>query len=413
MNKLEEICQKFILLKTKLTPSDINFLCKHSFRSIAGGIKGFYKDQENAREENLNNKRNEIEIQKKNNISNSNTKKHIKNECYKNLIITLQSSTKKNKENKNKDKKSYNIPSPSNKNINDNSPTIMNEEENEANLKKEELNLKSNDNRIIPLNEDEENDKQNIESNISDNKTNSKVKKRINNLINTSVNIIDKNNKNYNLKDKLIEIISTFGTYLSKFTNLNPKMKSIENFYEEQKNKLLSFNLLDNNMISIDTVKKCIHLLYNILSKIFNVLTKETENACKKFLTNLFDILHLIIDFIKNLKIFIKNNNENIDITFLRNIKVIGQYFIYSLSINKYNYEYMANIQRKGENDKIQIFFYNYMKYLKTIEKLKIIFKDNELFIKHFIILPNMVSCIDLFEMNRKIINYQLNVNLK
>jgi hypothetical protein len=32
---------------------------------------------------------------------------------------------------------------------------------------------------------------------------------------------------------------------------------------------------------------------------------------------------------------------------------------------------------------------------------------------KYFMILPNMISFIDIFEMNRKIINYQLNLNFK
>ena len=53
------------------------------------------------------------------------------------------------------------------------------------------------------------------------------------------------------------------------------------------------------------------------------------------------------------------------------------------------------------------------MKYLKIIKKIKNILKDNDIFIKHFMAQPNMISIIDLFEMNRKIINYQLNVNFK
>ena len=68
-------------------------------------------------------------------------------------------------------------------------------------------------------------------------------------------------------------------------------------------------------------------------------------------------------------------------------------------------------IKRKMKK-KIQ-FFNDYMEYLKIVNKIKNIFKDNNLFLKHFIIQPSMISFIDLLEINRKIINFQLNVNYK
>ena len=142
-------------------------------------------------------------------------------------------------------------------------------------------------------------------------------------------------------------------------------------------------------------------------------MTKETENTCILCLNNIFDIINLVIDYIKTIKKFIKNNNNNIDILFLKDIKIIGNYCIYVLYIKKYNYEYMLEVQNKKENDKIKTFFNNYLKYFKTVNKIKIILKDNNMFIKHFAIQPTMISYVDLFEMNRKIINYQLNVNYK
>ena len=81
--------------------------------------------------------------------------------------------------------------------------------------------------------------------------------------------------------------------------------------------------------------------------------------------------------------------------------------------IKKYNYEYMIEIENKKDNDKKNMFFMEYMKYLKIVKKIKNIFKDNSLFMKHFLVQPNMINFIDLLEMNRKIINFQLNVNYK
>ena len=64
----------------------------------------------------------------------------------------------------------------------------------------------------------------------------------------------------------------------------------------------------------------------------------------------------------------------------------------------------MSQVQNKKEIDKINIFFNDYLNYFKTVKKLKVILKDNN---------PTMLSFIDLFEMNRKIINYQLNAYYK
>ena len=125
------------------------------------------------------------------------------------------------------------------------------------------------------------------------------------------------------------------------------------------------------------------------------------------------DLINLIIDYIKIIKKFIKNNNKNIDLLFLKDIKIIGNYCKYVLTIKKYDYEYMTKVQNKKEIDKINIFFNDYLKYFKTVNKLKVILKDNNMFMNHFTIQPTMLSFIDLFEMNRKIINYQLNVNYK
>jgi len=45
------------------------------------------------------------------------------------------------------------------------------------------------------------------------------------------------------------------------------------------------------------------------------------------------------------------------------------------------------------------------MKYFKIVNKIKNNFKDNNLFMKHFIVQPSMISFIDLLEINRKIIS--------
>ena len=416
MNKLEEISKKFLLLKNKLDKSDITFLCNHSFRSLTGGIKGLYKIHYTPEITNSNNKKNEKEM--KMNISNNNFKSNSekKNDYFKNLLISLESSKKNNKieNNKNEIKKSNDKSksvTPSIKDQSDNSPTIINDDENHIN-KKEELDSKSKIHNIIPLNENEDEDENTNSINTNKKQLNSHSKKQNNNKI-ISINIIDKHDKNINIKEKIIEKFAKFDMLLTGLTKELQKMNSIEVFYNEQKQKIISINLVDNNIIQIETIKKIIHLFFNILSKIFNFLAKETENICSLYLNNIFDIIKLIIDFIKQIKNFIKNNNNTIELLFLKNIKIIGNYCLYVLYIKQYNYDYMLDIQKQNENNKINEFFNIYLKYLKIIKKMKNILKDNTIFIKHFMIHPNMISFIDLFEMNRKIINYQLNANFK
>jgi hypothetical protein len=417
MNKIEEICQKFLLLKKRFEKSEINFLCNHSYRSITGQMKGLYKDEISPNKIDVKKKSYENQLKKsKDNIYNnkSHSKSINKSDCLRKMIMTLESSNKKTKnENDNKtniikntntklktNDKNKSI-TPSAKDISDNSPTIINDEDINKKKGNEDLETISNNN-IINLNEEEEK---------SNNNNNENKKQKYNKY--SSINIIDKDDKTLNIKDIIINNFSWFGTQLGKLTERVPKINSIEAFYNEQREKIISVNLKNGDFIQIEAIKKIIHLFFNILSKIFKCLTKETENTCILCLNNIFDIINLVIDYIKTIKKFIKNNNNNIDILFLKDIKIIGNYCIYVLYIKKYNYEYMLEVQNKKENDKINTFFNNYLKYFKTVNKIKIILKDNNMFIKHFAIQPTMISYVDLFEMNRKIINYQLNVNYK
>ena len=417
MNKIEEICQKFLLLKKRFEKSEINFLCNHSYRSITGQMKGLYKDQISPNKNNVKQKSYENELKKsKNNIHNikSHSKSINKSDCLRKMIMTLESSNKKTKnENDNKTNIIKNVNTklktndknksitPSAKDISDNSPTIINDEDVNKKKGNEDLETISNNN-IINLNEEEEK---------SNNNNNENKKQKYNKY--SSINIIDKDDKTLNIKDIIINNFSWFGTQLGKLTESVPKINYIETFYNEQREKIISVNLKNGDFIQIEAIKKIIHLFFNIISKIFKYLTKETENTCILCLNNIFDIINLVIDYIKTIKKFIKNNNNNIDILFLKDIKIIGNYCMYVLYIKKYNYEYMLEVQNKKENDKINTFFNNYLKYFKTVNKVKIILKDNNMFIKHFSIQPTMISYVDLFEMNRKIINYQLNVNYK
>ena len=417
MNKIEEICQKFLLLKKRFEKSEINFLCNHSYRSITGQMKGLYKDEISPNKIDVKKKSYENQLKKsKDNIYNikSHSKSINKSDCLRKMIMTLESSNKKTKnENDNKtniikntntklktNDKNKSI-TPSAKDISDNSPTIINDEDVNKKKGNEDLETISNNN-IINLNEEDEK---------SNNNNNENKKQKYNKY--SPINIIDKDDKTLNIKDIIINNFSWFGTQLGKLTERVPKINSIETFYNEQREKIISVNLKNVDFIQIEAIKKIIHLFFNILSKIFKCLTKETENTCILCLNNIFDIINLVIDYIKTIKKFIKNNNNNIDILFLKDIKIIGNYCIYVLYIKKYNYEYMLEVQNKKENDKINTFFNNYLKYFKTVNKIKIILKDNNMFIKHFAIQPTMISYVDLFEMNRKIINYQLNVNYK
>jgi len=421
MNKLEEITKKFVLLKNKLDKSDILFLCNHSFRSLAGGINGLYKVQSSPNNTNSNNQTIEkkTKTETKINISNFKPKPEMnnKNDYLKNFLTTLESTKKNPKNDKNKTQIKKNNKSksvtPSIKEQSDNSPTIFNDDENHIN-KNEDLDSKSKTNKLIPLNEDEDEDEDENTYSINNNnkkQLNINSKKQKNKIV--SINIIDKNDKNFNIKEKIIEKFSQFDSKISGLTKDLQKMNSIEAFYNEQKQKIISVNLVDTNIIHIEAIKKIIHLFFNTLSKIFNFLAKETENICNLYLNKIFDIIILIIDFVKQIIKFIKNNNNSVDVLFIKNIKLIGNYCLYVLYIKKYNYEYMLDIQKRKDDNKINEFFNKYMKYLKIIKKIKNILKDNDIFIKHFMVQPNMISIIDLFEMNRKIINYQLNVNFK
>ena len=421
MNKLEEITKKFVLLKNKLDKSDILFLCNHSFRSLAGGINGLYKVQSSPNNTNSNNQTIEkkTKTETKINISNFKPKPEMnnKNEYLKNFLTTLESTKKNPKNDKNKTQIKKNNKSksvtPSIKEQSDNSPTIFNDDENHIN-KNEDLDSKSKTNKLIPLNEDEDEDEDENTYSINNNnkkQLNINSKKQKNKIV--SINIIDKNDKNFNIKEKIIEKFSQFDSIISGLTKDLQKMNSIEAFYNEQKQKIISVNLVDTNIIHIEAIKKIIHLFFNTLSKIFNFLAKETENICNLYLNKIFDIIILIIDFVKQIIKFIKNNNNSVDVLFIKNIKLIGNYCLYVLYIKKYNYEYMLDIQKRKDDNKINEFFNKYMKYLKITKKTKNILKDNDIFTKHFMVQPNMISIIDLFEMNRKIINYQLNVNFK
>ena len=423
MNKLEEITKKFVLLKNKLDKSDILFLCNHSFRSLAGGINGLYKVQSSPNNTNTNSNNQKIEKKNKTetkiNISNFKPKPEMnnKNDYLKNFLTTLESTKKNPKNDKNKTQIKKNNKSksvtPSIKEQSDNSPTIFNDDENHIN-KNEDLDSKSKTNKLIPLNEDEDEDEDENTYSINNNnkkQLNINSKKQKNKIV--SINIIDKNDKNFNIKEKIIEKFSQFDSIISGLTKDLQKMNSIEAFYNEQKQKIISVNLVDNNIIHIEAIKKIIHLFFNTLSKIFNFLAKETENICNLHLNKIFDIIILIIDFVKQIIKFIKNNNNSVDVLFIKNIKLIGNYCLYVLYIKKYNYEYMLDIQKRKDDNKINEFFNKYMKYLKITKKTKNILKDNDIFTKHFMVQPNMISIIDLFEMNRKIINYQLNVNFK
>ena len=426
MNKVEEIIQKFLLLKTKLDKSDISFLCHHSFRSLTSGIKGLYKDSLSPNKANQINNNNEKELKKE---INNNNEKEIKKETnndksnmksnnkdyFKNLLISLESTKTKNENNK----KNKNIKNSETKNNEgkksipklkkdefDKSPTILNDNENQINTYNEEESI-PNSNNLISLNENEEeksNNTNNLQKMENSNTKRRKIEKKI------SINIIDKDDKNLNIKEKIIENFYEFSNRLSYLVKIFPKMNSIESFYIEQKEKIKTSEL-NYNTIYIGTIKKIVHLSFNILSKIFNFLSKETENSCHMSLNGIFDILDLNIQITKKIKKFIKNNCDSCDLSFFKNIKIVGNYCYSVLFIKKNNYENMVKIQNRNDSEQKNKFFNNYINYLKSVNKLKHIFKDNNLFSKHFMLQPTMISLVELYEMNRKIINYQLNAN--
>ena len=422
MNKLEEICQKFLLLKKKLDKEDYNFLCNHSFKSLKCGFKGLYKESNLQTNNNTKNNTNEKEIKTKPKKIDSNSKKNNNKECLQNLLFSLEMTKTKSKSEINSNKikkieKNNNKDKSTSPNINDmsNSPSIVNDEENHINNIKDEDN-KSNkiNSNLISLNEedDEQTNKKNNDkrSKNLNSKLDSKIQKKTGNN-KFYINLIDKDNKDFNLREKILDNFSSYSKILSKLTEIFPKINEVENFFNQNKEKMISNELKNINIVYIKSIKKFIHLYFNTLSKIFNSLSKGTENDCNFCLNVVLDLITLIINFIKLIKKFIKNNNENIDITFLKDIKSIGKYCMYVLILKKNDYEYMIEVENKKDIKKVNEFFNNYLNYFKSVHKLQKIFKENTTLIKHFMIQPTMVSFIDLVEMYKKIINYHLNIN--
>ena len=365
MNKLEEICQKFSTLKKLLNKSDIDQLCHHPFKSLSKEIKRYSKDDSSSMNLGLNMKNNPINTY----FNKSNSKN---DDYYKNLLISLESAKKEPKSydkhinNNSQTPKIEKSRSPSINNE-DSSPKIIKEKDNLEVLEKEIFNeIKE---KTIPLKEDEE---ENIETSSNKNKINATLSKTKSNQ-NISFYIIDKTDKNLNINQKIKEFLNSYEDKISLLLKSIPQMKSVDDYYYQNKESILIKYILDSNIINMDTIKKIIYLFFNALSKIFSALIKETEN---------------------------KINSLYNDI-------------IYVLIIKKYNYEYMNEIENKKETEKKINFFSDYMKYFKIINKIKNIFKDNNMFIKHFMVQPSMITFIYLLDMNRKIINFQLNVNFK
>lgn len=402
MKKLEEFCQKFSSLKNILNESNIEHICHKPYNSLTKEIKRLTKEEPSSNDLNTMPKNNQ-------NITNSN-KSNNKNDnnCLKNLLISLESSKKTPKNNLNISKypKYEKSQSPS-INKEDDSPKILDNEENE-NIIENEINneIKS---KIIPLNEDEEENNESSSYKIKSNKNSEKTKSNKN----ISFYIIDKTDKNLNISDKIKEFLNIYDDKLISLSKDMPQIKLVDNFFYKSKESLIMKYIRDNNIINIDTIKKLIHLCFNVLSKVFSVFTKETENKINSCLNDINDIIILILNFVKLIKKFINNNSDNVDVTFLKEMKNIGNYCLHAINLKKYNYEYMADIENKNENEKKIDFFKKYMKYFKIIDKIKPIFKENNLFMKHFMVQPSMIGFLDLIEMNRKIINFQLNVNYK
>lgn len=427
MNKLEEICQKFLLLKKKLDKEDYNFLCNHSFKSLKCGFKGLYKENHLQTNISTKNNSNEKEIKTKPNKIDSNSKNNNNKECFKNLLFSLEMTKTKSKSEKNSNKnkkieKNDDKDKSTSPNINDmsNSPSIVNDEENHANNinnTKDEDNKSNMNSNLISLNEedDEQTNKNNSDKNNknknSRSKLDSKIQKKNSNNSNFYINLIDKDNKDFNLREKILDNFSNYSKILSKLTEILPKINEVENFFNQNKEKMISNDLKNINIVYIKSLKKFIHLYFNTLSKIFNSLSKGTENDCNFCLNVVLELITLIINFIKLIKKFIKNNNENVDISFLKDIKSIGKYCMYVLVLKRNDYEYMIEVENKKDIKKVNEFFNNYLNYFKNVHKLQKIFKENTTLIKHFMIQPTMVSFTDLVEMNKKIINYQLNIN--
>ena len=398
MNKLEEICQKFSALKKLLNKSDIDQLCHHPFKSLSKEIKRYSKDDSSSMNLGLNMKNNPVNTY----FNKSNNKN---DEYYKNLLISLESAKKEPKSNDKHIKNNSQSPkmeksrSPSINNNEDASPKIIKEKDNLEALEKEIFNeIKE---KTIPLKEDEE---ENIETACNKNKINTTLSKTKTNK-NISFYIIDKTDKNLNINQKIKEFLNSYEDKISLLLKSIPKMKSVDDYYYQNKESILIKYILDSKIINMDTIKKIIYLFFNALSKIFSALIKETETKINSLYNDIIDIIKIILNFIKILKTFIIHNGDDVDITFLKEMKIIGNYCVYVLIIKKYNYEYMSEIENKKEIEKKNNFFMDYMKYFKIINKIKYIFKDNIFIMKHFMVQPSMITFIDLLDMNRKIIN--------
>ena len=408
MNKIEEICKKFTSLKKKLNESKIHQLCHQPYKSLIQEIKGGSKEDRSSTKLSSNLKNNLIN----NDLNKSNSKN---DEYFKNLLISLESSKKEHKNHNNENKETHKnnntspkmekSRSPSIKKV-DGSPEIITDK----NINKFEKEITNEiKGKTIALNEDEEENNDSLSNKNKSNKNLSKINKNMN----ISFYIIDKTDKTLNISEKITEYLEKYDDLLTLMSKKIPQMKLVDDFYYKSMESLLIKYIRDNNIINMDTIKKSIHLCFNVLSKVFSALTKETENKINSLYDDIKDIINLILQFIKIIKKFIINNGDNVDVNFLKEMKNIGNYCLYVMIIKKYNYEIMIEIESKKENDKKIQFFKDYLKYFKIVNKIKPIFKDNSLFMKHFMVQPSMISFIDILEMNRKIINFQLNVNFK
>ena len=82
-------------------------------------------------------------------------------------------------------------------------------------------------------------------------------------------------------------------------------MNNVEAFYKEHKVRIISLHFVGGDIIYW-YYKKITHLFFNVLSKIFKDLTKETGKICNSCLNIIFDIINLIVDFVANIKQLIK-----------------------------------------------------------------------------------------------------------
>ena len=408
MNKIEEICKKFTSLKKKLNESEIHQLCHQPYKSLIQEIKGGSKEDRSSTKLTSNLKNNLIN----NDLNKSNSKN---DEYFKNLLISLESSKKEHKNHNNENKETHKNNNTSPKMEKSRSPSIKKVDGSPEIITDKNINKFEKDiineikGKTIPLNEDEEENNDSLSNKNKSNKNLSKINKNMN----ISFYIIDKTDKTLNISEKITEYLEKYDDLLTLMSKKIPQMKLVDDFYYKSMESLLIKYIRDNNIINMDTIKKSIHLCFNVLSKVFSALTKETENKIYSFYDDIKDIINLILQFIKIIKKFIINNGDNVDVNFLKEMKNIGNYCLYVMIIKKYNYENMIEIESKKENDKKIQFFKDYLKYFKIVNKIKPIFKDNSLFMKHFMVQPSMISFIDILEMNRKIINFQLNVNFK